>query len=107
MEIENTQLFKSFDNHSRLMVEDTYDVEQEYSYVAGKNIMFEDDFKEASAQLAKDFSYWLNNNWFIPTEDGNWKQDTENIEYELSIKGIDKDGLWDDDELFELFNNNA
>lgn len=107
---EKTELFDAFDLNSRLVSGDgAYSFEEAFGFIEGKSVMLEDDFKECAAKIAKDFAYWLNNNWFVPAQDGFWKQDSENFEYELiyelSIEGIDQNGIWNTDELFDLFNS--
>ena len=47
------------------------------------------------------FADWLNNNWLIPSSDGFWKLDKDNIEYSNTIGT--SDDIFTTEELFKLF----
>lgn len=60
-----------------------------------------DDAEKSCIEFAKNFGYWLNNNWLIPTCDGYWKLDTSNIEYKKIISS--RDEIFDTDELINIY----
>ncbi|WP_183560665.1 hypothetical protein [Mucilaginibacter sp. SP1R1] len=97
----------AWDWHSRAIPETVYSPE-ELEYLMGEQIMFKRDFEESADSLIKrqaiSFLDWINNNWFIPTEDSYWKLDTKNIEYQRTIPPKDSE-IFDADALFQMFLN--
>lgn len=50
------------------------------------------------------FLDWINNNFFIPVgSDGNYGLETEHPEFQLTIEGLDKNGIFTSEKLYEMF----
>lgn len=49
------------------------------------------------------FLNWVNNNWFIATSDGFWKQDTENDFYRPTIDLENIESFWTNEEIVEMY----